>query len=235
MFGFIFQRICIVDLFFLFLRPFYGTASWTFSNIGPVPNFFDGEWLEKCEFFLFFFLSIPPNFFFFFFFFFFFTHPKNLPGASHDEKTFGFGQNAALFCPNTLLHPEYNAGTYSGMLYGLTQTEFEIELLVNPDVSFFLSFFPFFPFLCLIPFGQSYPLDPPSDKASCSDVPADVVAFAERHNPAHCIEDSGSQTFTFEDTNEEFLFLLFSLLSSFFSSLLSFVFLFISLTVPFFF
>ena len=51
-----------------------------------------------------------------------------------NRRFYGFGQSSVLICPNTTIHPEYNIGTFSGMIYGVVATSFEIEIVVSPQV-----------------------------------------------------------------------------------------------------
>ena len=106
-------------------------------------SFFFNLWLEKCLYFyhflviyffislfLYFFISLSIHLFVFLFFIPFV--PKK---QGDNQRNFGFGQSSVLFCPNNTLHTEYNVGTYAGMLYGVTQTEFEVEIVVSPEVT----------------------------------------------------------------------------------------------------
>ena len=86
------------------------------------------------------------------------------------------------------------------MIYGLTSTSFEIEIAVSPVV-LFLSF-PLFGclFLYLSLLSQEYPLPDPPLRLSCDDVPDDVMEYASLFDPAICLEDGKSATFTYEET-----------------------------------
>ena len=127
-------------------RPYYGAPSSAWSTREAYPTFSSQYgWRDVCDpsylsfflsFLFFSYLILSFLFFSFFFFLFFFFLPLiHETQQSLNAPGFGFGQNSVLICPNTTFNPEYNVGTFSGMLYGAVPTSFEIEINVSPEVS----------------------------------------------------------------------------------------------------
>ena len=108
-------------------RPYYGSMSSSFSTLEAYPSFSTvNGWRTVCFFhFSHFFSTIFCSFL---------SSPSIFPKQGDRQINFGFGQSSVLFCPNRTMHPEYNVGTYAGMFYGVTQTEFEVEIVVSPEV-----------------------------------------------------------------------------------------------------
>ena len=113
-------------------RPYFGTVSSSFSTIEPYPSFSTNSgWRNVCPSLsfhsLYSFSHSPPPL-------------PSLPSPSPlfqkglNRLHFGYGQSSVLICPNTTIHPEYNVGTFSGLIYGLVATSFEIEIVVSPQV-----------------------------------------------------------------------------------------------------
>ena len=124
-------------------RPYYGTTTSSWSTKVAFPSFSTlSGWRDvRFPFIFIFFLSFFLSFYLFICLFIYSHFPTLLQGGN--SRTFGFGQNSILVCPNTTLHPEYNVGTYSGLIYALTATSFEIDIAMSPMVfsSFFLLLF----------------------------------------------------------------------------------------------